>query len=199
MGSPFLTWGVAMELGSAWPQINNGNASVSRPLLKPAVVALERHGNRLTIVEHVDELLPHRFDLILMLDVLEHLPDPFTLFFSLFNKGAIGPETLVYITTPNAGNFEAVADPVSMGLPPPAAHLVFIRQSPYGFFCSVSDSGISISREHTLCHARLRRRLTNQSLQTKICLGGEALSAKAAAVTLRLSCRSAMYPAPGQG
>jgi 2-polyprenyl-3-methyl-5-hydroxy-6-metoxy-1,4-benzoquinol methylase/glycosyltransferase involved in cell wall biosynthesis len=88
-------------------------------------IAAERHGNRLTIVERVDDLGPQRFDLILMLDIIEHLPNPFPLFFSLFSKGAIGPETLVVIATPNAHSLDAVANPSCLTYRHPPSHLVY--------------------------------------------------------------------------
>ena len=88
-------------------------------------VAQQRHGDRLTLVEQVEDLLPKRFDLILMLEVIEHLQDPYKLFFTLFGKGAIGPETLVVISTPNARSAEAVSDPGGWAYRHPPSHLVF--------------------------------------------------------------------------
>ncbi|MBI4565309.1 MAG: methyltransferase domain-containing protein [Planctomycetes bacterium] len=88
-------------------------------------VASQRHGDRLNLVEHVEDLIPHRYDLILMLDVIEHLKDPSSLFFTLFSKGAIGPETLVVIATPNARSAEAMVDPVSWVYRHPPSHLVY--------------------------------------------------------------------------
>ena len=50
-------------------------------------IARQRHGQNLYLTDRVEHLIPHQFDLILMLDVLEHLPDPYKLFFELFSKG----------------------------------------------------------------------------------------------------------------
>ena len=88
-------------------------------------VAQERHGNRLTIVEHAEDLLPLRFDLVIMFEVIEHLQDPYKLFFTLFGRIAISPETLVVISTPNARGVEAVRDPGGWAYRHPPSHLVF--------------------------------------------------------------------------
>lgn len=88
-------------------------------------VAQSRHGNQMFIVDQVENLIPHEFDLILLLDVIEHLPDPFTLLFSLFAKGAITPRTTIVITTPNARSCEAVADPKAWQYRHPPSHLVY--------------------------------------------------------------------------
>jgi arylsulfatase A-like enzyme/2-polyprenyl-3-methyl-5-hydroxy-6-metoxy-1,4-benzoquinol methylase len=74
-------------------------------------VAADRHRNRLTVFERVADLAAQHFDLILMLEAIENFPNPFLLFFSLFSKGVIGPETLVVISTPNDQNFASVANP----------------------------------------------------------------------------------------
>lgn len=88
-------------------------------------VAQERHGDRLTVVEQAEDLFPDRFDLIIMFEVIEHLQDPYKLFFTLFGRGAIGPETLVVISTPNARSSEAVLDPGGWAYRHPPSHLVF--------------------------------------------------------------------------
>ena len=88
-------------------------------------VAGERHGERMSIVERAEDILPQRFDLILMLEVIEHLKDPYPLFYTLFGRDAIGPDTLVVITTPNARSNEAVADPGAWAYRHPPSHLVF--------------------------------------------------------------------------
>ncbi len=88
-------------------------------------IAAERYGKDLTIVETAEELLPRQFDLILMLDVIEHLGDPYKLFFTLFGRGAIGPDTLIVISTPNARSFDALAEPAEWVYRHPPSHLVF--------------------------------------------------------------------------
>src|ERR1700674_3138194 len=52
-------------------------------------VAGKRHGQSLHVVDRAEHLIPHQFDLILMLDVLKHLTDPYKLIFELFSRGAI--------------------------------------------------------------------------------------------------------------
>ncbi len=74
-------------------------------------VIAERHGRRFFVVDSVGQLLPHAFDLIVMLDVIEHLSGPVQLFYELFAKGAITPSTRVCIATPNARSGAAIADP----------------------------------------------------------------------------------------
>ncbi len=88
-------------------------------------VAQQRHGDRLTVVEQAEDLFPDRFDLILMFEVIEHLQDPYKLFFTLFGRGAIGPQTLVVISTPNARSTDAVTDPAGWAYRHPPSHLVF--------------------------------------------------------------------------
>lgn len=95
---------------------------ISRHALK---VARERHGNRIFFVDSVDRLPPRQHDLILLLDVIEHLRDPYDLFLTLFHKGAIGPETQVAVTTPNARSFHAVSDPQHWIYRHPPTHLVY--------------------------------------------------------------------------
>lgn len=88
-------------------------------------IAKQRHGNSLVIVENVDDLLPCEFDLILFFDVLEHVKDPYELFFKLFGKGAITPRTKLVITTPNARSAEAVLKPGEWTYRHPPSHLVY--------------------------------------------------------------------------
>jgi hypothetical protein len=65
------------------------------------------------------------FDLIVILDVLEHLSNPYELFIELLLHGAIGKETKVVITTPNARSADALADPSGWAYRHPPAHLVY--------------------------------------------------------------------------
>jgi len=87
-------------------------------------IARERLGGTAQIVESVGELIPHEFDVVLMLDVIEHLPSPYPTFYQLFSIGAITAKTLVVITTPNAGSVEARRDPGAWPYRHPASHLV---------------------------------------------------------------------------
>ena len=88
-------------------------------------IAQTRLGHRAQVVESVADLIPHNFDLILMFDVIEHLPSPYTLFFSLFSIGAITPKTQLVIVTPNAGSDEALRDPGGWVYRHPPSHLVY--------------------------------------------------------------------------
>lgn len=88
-------------------------------------IAQQRHGDRMTIVEKVEDLFPVTFDLILMYEVIEHLTDPYKLFFTLFGRGMISPDTLVVVSTPNARCGDAVADPAGWAYRHPPSHLVF--------------------------------------------------------------------------
>jgi len=87
-------------------------------------VARERLGGTAHIVENVGELIPHEFDIVLMLDVIEHLPSPYPTFYQLFSIGAITEKTLLVITTPNAASVEAIRDPLAWPYRHPASHLV---------------------------------------------------------------------------
>jgi 2-polyprenyl-3-methyl-5-hydroxy-6-metoxy-1,4-benzoquinol methylase/glycosyltransferase involved in cell wall biosynthesis len=64
--------------------------------------AQRRIGTVAFLTDRVEHLIPHVFDVILILDVLEHCPDPMRLFYALFARGAIQPETTVVISTPIA-------------------------------------------------------------------------------------------------
>ena len=88
-------------------------------------VAQERLAGKAYIVESVADLIPHEFDLVIMLDVIEHLPSPYTLFYSLFSIGAITPKTRIVISTPNAGSDEARQNPAAWIYRHPPSHLTY--------------------------------------------------------------------------
>ncbi|WP_316396923.1 methyltransferase domain-containing protein [Bradyrhizobium sp. 33ap4] len=77
------------------------------------------------ITEKVEDIPPHQFDLVLMLDVLQHLADPYALFYTLFANGQITPETVVVVTTPNARSWDALANPVGWQYRDPPSYLTF--------------------------------------------------------------------------
>ncbi len=88
-------------------------------------IAQERLGSAAYIVENVEDLIPHEFDLVLILDTIEHLPSPYKLFYSLFSIGAITAKTRVVISTPNAASKEATENPAAWPYRHPPSHLVF--------------------------------------------------------------------------
>jgi 2-polyprenyl-3-methyl-5-hydroxy-6-metoxy-1,4-benzoquinol methylase/glycosyltransferase involved in cell wall biosynthesis len=63
------------------------------------------------VAESVEEIPPHRFELILMLDVIQYQADPYALFYELAAKGAIAPDTVVVTTTPNSHSDALARDP----------------------------------------------------------------------------------------
>ncbi len=87
--------------------------------------AIERHGDTIHIAERIDELVPHQFDLVLMLDVVEHVGNPYEFLFGLFNRGLIGPQTRLVISTPNARSNDAVVAPAAWAYRHPPSHLVY--------------------------------------------------------------------------
>ena len=114
-------------------------------------VAKERHGNSIYLVERIEELAPCQFDLILLLDVIEHLADPYPLFYTLFSKGAIGPQTRIVITTPNAKSWEAVTDPGKWAYRHPPSHLVYYSaQSLYTLLGRLNWNAVEIAGLHPL-------------------------------------------------
>ncbi len=96
-------------------------------------VACSRLGNDGYIVESISELIPHEFDLILILDVIEHLPSPNLLFYELFSIGAITQKTQVIITTPNSGSLEARMDPANWIYRHPPSHLTYYTEKTLSF------------------------------------------------------------------
>ena len=94
------------------------------PLRYARSEARKRHPG-LYVTETAEEIPPHRFDLILILDVIEHLTDPYELFWELASKGAIAPETIVVITTPNARSEDALGDPIGWMFRHPPSNVVY--------------------------------------------------------------------------
>jgi 2-polyprenyl-3-methyl-5-hydroxy-6-metoxy-1,4-benzoquinol methylase/glycosyltransferase involved in cell wall biosynthesis len=64
------------------------------------------------LTDHVDHLIPHAFDVILLINVLEQCPDPVSLFYTLFARGAIQPQTTIVISTRNAPSLDLGASPL---------------------------------------------------------------------------------------
>lgn len=88
-------------------------------------VAIERHGDRISVHAAIDEVPAMEFDLITLFDVIEHLTDPYDVVRSLFQRGLIGEKTVVVLTTPNARSARAVSNPVKWPYRHPPAHLFY--------------------------------------------------------------------------
>ena len=91
-------------------------------------IAKQRLGGRAFVVEDTAELIPHEFDLVLILDTIEHLPSPYALLYSLFSIGAITAKTRVVSSTPNAGSADAKRDPATWAYRHPPSHLVYYSE-----------------------------------------------------------------------
>lgn len=112
-------------------------------------IAIERHGDYAFIKSTVTELIPHKFDLILMLDVIEHLPDPYVIFYELFAKGAIRKDTTVIVTTPNAQSMDAITKREAWQYMHPPSHLIYYSaESIYQFFNHLKFKNIEISGQY---------------------------------------------------
>ncbi len=96
--------------------------------------AQERLGGEAYVVETIADLIPHEFDVVLMLDVVEHLRSPYPTFYQLFSIGAITAKTVVLITTPNAGSADAKRDPAAWAYRHPASHLVYYAPETLSYF-----------------------------------------------------------------
>ncbi|HKB89284.1 MAG TPA: methyltransferase domain-containing protein, partial [Opitutaceae bacterium] len=70
--------------------------------------AQQRIGTVAFLTDRVEHLIPHVFDVILLLDVLEHCPDPMRFFYALFARGAIQPKSMVVISTPIARSINSL-------------------------------------------------------------------------------------------
>jgi len=92
-----------------------------------AIAQLRLEGKAM-IVKSIDELIPHCFDLILMLDVIEHVSNPEELLYPLYNIGAIQEKTKLIITTPNSGSRLAISDPVNWPYHHPPSHLTYYNE-----------------------------------------------------------------------
>lgn len=113
-------------------------------------VAIDRHPG-VYFTETLEEIPPHRFDLILLLDVIEHLAEPYGLFYELMAKGAIGPDTVVTVTTPNARSAEALKDPASWKYRHPPSHLTFYSGETFAtLFRRLRFAKVEITGQHPL-------------------------------------------------
>jgi hypothetical protein len=64
-----------------------------------------------------------------MLDVIEHVSDPYSLFYPLLASGAIQRQTVVIVTTPNAGSNSAIEDVADWIYRHPPSHLTFFTKT----------------------------------------------------------------------
>jgi 2-polyprenyl-3-methyl-5-hydroxy-6-metoxy-1,4-benzoquinol methylase len=91
-------------------------------------VANERLGLSVEIAAKVDDIRPCAFDIVLLLDVIEHVSDPYSLFYPLFAAGSIQENTVVVITTPNAGSITAKTELSDWIYRHPPSHLTFFTK-----------------------------------------------------------------------
>lgn len=118
-------------------------------------VAQDRLRGNGHVVETVDDLIPHEFDLILMLDVIEHLPSPYAVFYSLFSIGAITPKTRIIISTPNAGSTDARKNPAEWAYRHPPSHLVYYSAESLRLLLEkLHFSNVQVQGMHPLEHAQ---------------------------------------------
>jgi SAM-dependent methyltransferase len=88
-------------------------------------IAQQRLGAGVTVVAKIADLSTEAYDLVLLLDVIEHLGDPYPLFAELVSRGAFTAATRLVVTTPNAGSDEAVTDPANWQYRHPPSHLTY--------------------------------------------------------------------------
>jgi 2-polyprenyl-3-methyl-5-hydroxy-6-metoxy-1,4-benzoquinol methylase len=92
-------------------------------------VASKRLGTSATITAAVDNICSHFFDVILILDVIEHVSDPYSFFYPLLASGAIQRHTVVIVTTPNAGSISAIANQADWIYRHPPSHLTYFTKT----------------------------------------------------------------------
>ena len=88
-------------------------------------IAKEALGSKASIGKKLSDLVPHCFDLIIILDVIEYLPDARQFFYELFRAGAIAEHTKFMLTTPNGMHHEAIADLLKWRSFHPPFHLFY--------------------------------------------------------------------------
>jgi len=117
-------------------------------------VTQQRLGMRVSLGKRVADLIPHCYDVVLLLDVIEHLPRPQEVFYELFRFGCIMPHTTVLITTPNGGCTEAISDLLRWAYFHPPYHLInysaaaLVRLFQELRFTTINISGIHPQSAH---------------------------------------------------
>ena len=109
--------------------------------------AQQRLGTVAFLTDRVEHLIPHVFDVILLLDVLEYCPDPMGLLYALFARGAIQPKTTVVISTPIAYSINSSDSP---GDREPARFVSFSANSLKLMLSKLRFSHVEISGLHRL-------------------------------------------------
>jgi len=109
--------------------------------------AQKRIGTVAFLTDCVDHLIPHVFDVILLINVLEHCPDPVSLFYTLFARGAIQPETTVVISTRNAPSLGSAVSPIDGE---PARFVSFSAESLKQMLAKLRFKRVEISGLHSL-------------------------------------------------
>ena len=88
-------------------------------------IAQQRLGAEASVVARIADLKHSAYDLVLLLDVIEHLGDPYQLFADLVACGAITAATRLVVTTPNARSDDAIRDPANWQYRHPPSHLTY--------------------------------------------------------------------------
>jgi 2-polyprenyl-3-methyl-5-hydroxy-6-metoxy-1,4-benzoquinol methylase len=113
-----------------------------------AEAARRLHG-KADFYESVSEIPSEQFDVVMLMDVIEHYSDPLKVFYELFNKKIIGPETRVIITTPNVRSETALADQERWKYYHPPYHLSYFSAKTFmEMFKQLGFSKIMISGIH---------------------------------------------------
>ena len=122
-------------------------------------VAQERLGNRALLGKSISDLIPHCYDLVVFLDVIEHLPQPRQVFYELFRSGCVGPKTQIVVTTPNGLCREARRDLLAWQYFHPPYHLIYYSAASLALFfqelrfTSIQLTGIHPSGSPRTAHA----------------------------------------------
>ena len=94
----------------------------------------EYYNGSFPVWRSVDEVpIPKKpFDLILLFDVIEHVNDLWSLLLGLFQRGCVGENTRILITTPNCTHQNALKNPADWQYRYPPAHLSFCTPETFG-------------------------------------------------------------------